>query len=97
MLQLRSLRFVGHRLGGGLVGRMTSAERIEWLGEFALTLLSLGFLYVIIRMTDGPRHQPAISMPLVWRLVLVLMLAVVATTFRIWLRNRRKLRRQRSR
>ena len=76
---------------------MTSAVRIEWLGEFALTLLGLGLLYVVIRMMDGPSHQPAIAMPLVWRLVLALVLAFVATTFRVWLRNRGRLRRQRSR
>jgi len=76
---------------------VTSAQRIEWFGEFALTVMGIGFLYVVLRMMDGPRHQPAIALPLVWRLALVLMLAIVATTFRVWLRNRRRLGGQRSR
>jgi multisubunit Na+/H+ antiporter MnhF subunit len=70
-----------------------SAQWIEWFGEFALTVIGFGFLYVVIRMVDGPRHQPAIALPIVWRVVVALTLAVIATTARIWLSNRRKLRR----
>jgi hypothetical protein len=73
---------------------VTSGQRIEWFGEFALTILTFGFLYIVIRMTDGPQHQPAIALPIVWRLVLVLVLAIVATAARIWLTNWRKRRRQ---
>lgn len=75
---------------------MTPAQRIEWIGEFALTLLGFGFLYAIARAFEGPDHHAAIALPLAWRLVLVLALAIVATTARVRLAARRKRRRQQS-
>jgi hypothetical protein len=71
---------------------VTAAQRIEWLGEFALTLMTYGFLFIIIRMMDGPSHRPVLLLPLAWRWALLLAVAAVITTARLRLRNRKKRR-----
>ncbi len=72
---------------------MTTEERIEWAGQFALTLLTFGVIYVVVRMVSGQNYQPHFALPLGLRLVLILVVAVTATTARVWLSNRRKRRR----
>ena len=75
---------------------VTTEERIEWVGEFAMTLMSLGVIYIFVRINEDPSHHPAIAIPLVWRLMLLAALAVSITTARVWLSNRMKRRRQRT-
>ena len=69
-------------------------KQIQWIGEAAQSLLFLGFLYLVIRMTDGGSYKPTLAMPPLVRVAGILLIVASAATFRTWLHYRRRNRRK---
>ena len=60
-----------------------------WLGEFGTTLIGFGFLYVVMRLTNGRSHGPLKLMSPLAQVASVLLLALVASGVKTWLHFRR--------
>ena len=72
---------------------MATEKQIHWIGEAVQSLLTVGVLYVIFRMIDGPTHQPMIAMAPALRVLVILALIAVAASLRTWRYFRKKARR----
>lgn len=72
---------------------MATAKQIHWMGEAVQSLLLLGFVYLVIRMTDGASPHPHIAMTPALRVLAVLLLIAIAASVKTWWHYRKLSRR----
>ena len=73
---------------------MTTEKQIHWMGEAVQALIGFGFIYVVIRMTEGASHKPTFAMSPLFRVAGLLLLTALAATYRTQRYYRKRNRRQ---